>query len=62
MTQPGETDGYTASRHLKAIIKHCGGVIDKVIVNNENISPKLKEKYQAQGAKPVNLMKTIYEN
>ncbi|HHT62646.1 MAG TPA: YvcK family protein [Clostridia bacterium] len=56
MTQPGETDGYTASRHLKAIIKHCGpGVIDKVIVNNENISPKLKEKYQAQGAKPVKL-------
>jgi len=54
MTQPGETDGYQASQHLKAIIRHCGpGVIDKVIVNNEEISPRLKEKYQAQGAKPV---------
>lgn len=56
MTQPGETDAYLASHHLKAIIDHCGpGLIDKIIVNNETISPKLKEKYQAKGAKPVKL-------
>jgi len=56
MTQPGETDDYQASHHLKAIMEHCGpGMIDKVIVNNEAISLKLKEKYQAQGAKPVKL-------
>ncbi|MEL7564817.1 MAG: YvcK family protein [Dehalobacterium sp.] len=56
MTQPGETDDYQASHHLKAIIDHIGpGVIDKVIVNNEVISSKLKVKYQAQGAKPVKL-------
>lgn len=54
MTQPGETDGYQASHHLKAILDHTDqGLIDKIIVNNEIISEKLKLKYQAQGAKPV---------
>ena len=34
MTQPGETDGYTASMHAKAIIDHAGpGIIDYMIVN-----------------------------
>ncbi len=56
MTQPGETDGYQASQHVKVIIDHCGSdIIDKVIVNNEEISPKIKAKYQAQGAEPVYL-------
>ncbi|ATW25893.1 gluconeogenesis factor YvcK family protein [Candidatus Formimonas warabiya] len=54
MTQPGETDGFYASHHVQAILDHCGpGLIDKVIVNNEEISPKLKAKYLAQGAEPV---------
>ena len=35
MTQPGETDNYTASAHAKAILDHAGkGAIDYVLVNS----------------------------
>ena len=54
MTQPGETDGYTASMHAEAILKHAGrGSIDFMLVNNAPISPALWEKYAAQGIYPV---------
>jgi uncharacterized cofD-like protein len=54
MTQPGETDGYSASRHVKAIIDHVGpGVIDYVVVNAQTIAPALRDRYASQGAVPV---------
>ena len=54
MTQPGETDGYTASMHAEAIIKHAGrGAIDFMLVNNAPISEELREKYAAEGIAPV---------
>ena len=54
MTQPGETDGYTASMHAEAIIKHAGrGAIDFMLVNSAPISDELREKYAAEGTLPV---------
>ncbi|MBR4696276.1 MAG: uridine diphosphate-N-acetylglucosamine-binding protein YvcK [Selenomonadaceae bacterium] len=54
MTQPGETDGYTASMHVKAILDHAGkGAIDFVLVNSREISPEMQEFYAAEGAQPV---------
>jgi uncharacterized cofD-like protein len=54
MTQPGETDGYTASRHVRAIIDHVGpGLIDYVVVNGQEVAPALREVYARQGAYPV---------
>lgn len=54
MTQPGETDGYSASEHVKAILDHVGpGVIDYVVVNNHNVAVNLQQKYASQGAYPV---------
>ena len=54
MTQPGETDGYTASRHIKAIIDHVGpGIIDYAVVNTQSVAPALQEHYARQGACPV---------
>jgi uncharacterized cofD-like protein len=54
MTQPGETDGYTASRHVQAIIDHVGpGLIDYVVVNGQEVAPGLQETYARQGAYPV---------
>ncbi|MCU0519618.1 MAG: YvcK family protein [Anaerolineae bacterium] len=33
-TQPGETDGYTAQEHVRALERHIGeGVIDRIVVN-----------------------------
>lgn len=56
MTQPGETDGYTASDHLEAIVRHVGHqLFDHVIVNNGPIPTDVKDKYMEQGAKAVEL-------
>jgi 2-phospho-L-lactate transferase/gluconeogenesis factor (CofD/UPF0052 family) len=39
-TQPGETDGYTVSRHLDVIEAHVGGnLFDYVVVNSNNAPP-----------------------
>jgi len=54
MTQPGETDGYTAAKHVQAILDHVGpGLIDYVVVNVQNVAPELREVYAKQGAYPV---------
>ena len=54
MSQPGETDGYTASMHAKAIIDHGGkGIIDYMLVNDSPISPEMQDYYAKKGAYPV---------
>lgn len=54
MTQPGETIGYTASDHVRAIIDHAGrGVIDYVLINTKNIPSELLERYKEEGGAPV---------
>ncbi|MDI9496225.1 MAG: uridine diphosphate-N-acetylglucosamine-binding protein YvcK [Bacillota bacterium] len=54
MTQPGETDNYNVSDHVKAIIKHSRDqMIDYVIVNDQKISDDLIVNYKYQGAKQV---------
>lgn len=54
MSQPGETDGYTASMHAKAIIDHGGkGIIDYMLVNDAAISPEMQDFYASKGAYPV---------
>ena len=54
MTQPGETDGYTASMHARAIIDHGGrGIIDFMLVNDAPITKEVREYYAKQGASPV---------
>lgn len=54
MTQPGETDGYTASMHVKAILEHAGkGVVDYVLVHSGKISEQMKADYAARGSYPV---------
>jgi len=54
MTQPGETDGFNASDHLKTLKKHAPGIrIDYCLVNDEIPSPILQEKYKLENAYPV---------
>lgn len=53
MTQPGETEGYTASRHLQALFDHAGKIIDYMIVNTGGIPGKLLHRYRREGAAPV---------
>ena len=69
MTQPGETDGYTVSDHLRAIEKHSyEGIADAVIVNRSPLPQELAERYAAEHAYQVkddtdkinNKMITVY--
>lgn len=54
MTQHGETDGYTVSDHIKALVKHSDrGICNFVIVNSGRVPEKLLEKYAAEQAFPV---------
>lgn len=46
MTQPGETEDYTAFDHVLAILDHTfEDFIDYCIINNSKISKELREKY-----------------
>src|SRR5439155_24139196 len=46
MTQPGETDGFSASDHLAAIMRLAGaGLVDYYLANGRVISPSLRRRY-----------------
>ena len=50
MTEPGQTDNYTVSDHLNAIIEHCGtGIIDYCIYDTGEIVPEYIKKYNLEG-------------
>ena len=56
MTQPGETDNYTVSDHLKALIQHAGSnkIVDAVLVN-DYLPENRADKYQKSGSYPVQI-------
>jgi uncharacterized cofD-like protein len=53
MTQPGETDDYSAEDHLRAVIEHAGLVADVMIVNGRRPSDAILGQYAAEGQFPV---------
>lgn len=54
MTQPGETDGYTAVDHLNAIEKHSAkGIVDYIVVNDSVIPESVKQVYREENSIPV---------
>ncbi len=54
MTQAGETHGYTASDHVKAIYDHMNcAFINTILVNNEEIPPDIQLRYNEELADPV---------
>jgi len=53
MTQPGETDGFSVSDHLRAIVEHVGPVLTDVLVHSGGFPRELVERYRAEGAAPV---------
>lgn len=61
MTQPGETDNFGVSDHIKVLEKYLGeNTIDVVIASNTKIDPKVLKKYETEEQKdPVPI---DYEN
>lgn len=51
MTQPGETQSFTASRHAEVVIEHTSPeLLDFVVVNTASIPDRLAQAYAAEGA------------
>ena len=56
MTESGETDDYSVSDHVKAIIKHTGlGIIDCCVANVTRIPKNLYDKYSLEEKFPIKL-------
>ena len=54
MTQPGETEGYTAADHVRALLEHGGeGLFRHTIVNCRPVPDEIAEVYKKQNAAPV---------
>ncbi len=56
VTQPGQTDGFRASDHLRAVVQHLGeGVLDYALFNTRRPAEDLLERYRAEGADFVDI-------
>jgi uncharacterized cofD-like protein len=51
MTQPGETERYTAADHVQALADHCGGFLfPNILLNSGRPSAAILKKYKAERA------------
>jgi len=56
MTQPGETDGYTARQHLETIKRYAPEIdFDFIVVNDRRISKEQAERYAAEDAYQIGI-------
>jgi uncharacterized cofD-like protein len=56
MTQPGETDGYTARQHLEVVKRYAPEIhFDFVIVNSRPVTDEQRRRYAAEGANQIGL-------
>ncbi len=56
MTEPGQTDDYSLSDHIKAIIDHTGkDIIDYCIYDTGEVTPEYIKKYNMQGSELVQI-------
>jgi uncharacterized cofD-like protein len=59
MTEPGETDGFSAADHLRAVARHVGGpMFDLVLYSTAAIGPEAAASYRTRGAAPVRVSAT----
>ncbi|HYE15316.1 MAG TPA: gluconeogenesis factor YvcK family protein [Pyrinomonadaceae bacterium] len=62
MTQPGETDGYTARRHLEVVRSYAPEIrFDFVVANDRPVSPEQAARYAAEGAQQIGLTDHLLE-
>ncbi|HEX8180070.1 MAG TPA: gluconeogenesis factor YvcK family protein [Pyrinomonadaceae bacterium] len=62
MTQPGETDGYTARQHLEAVRQYAPEIhFDYIVVNDRPVSAAQAARYAAEGAHQIGLTDHLLE-
>lgn len=60
MTQPGETDGFSARKHLEIVRDYAPGInFDYVVVNNSPISAEQATRYASEGSYQIGLRDSI---
>ena len=63
MTQPGETDGYTALQHLETLRRYAPEIeFDFVVVNDRKISEEQAERYAAEQAYQIGIDDPILDS
>jgi uncharacterized cofD-like protein len=62
MTQPGETDGFTARQHLDTVKSYAPEIhFDFVVVNSQPVSKEQQERYAAEGAHQIGIDGEAFE-
>ncbi|MGB8267964.1 MAG: YvcK family protein [Candidatus Velthaea sp.] len=53
MTQPGETDRFTASQHVRALLAAARARVADIVIVNDQLPQRLREVYAEEGQVPV---------
>ncbi|MCK4283629.1 MAG: uridine diphosphate-N-acetylglucosamine-binding protein YvcK [Candidatus Brocadiae bacterium] len=62
VTQPGQTDGFNASDHLRSVLQHIGpDGLDCAVFNSRFPSDAMLERYRSEGAEIVALDPALHE-
>lgn len=62
MSQPGETDGYSLSDHIKVVNDYIGeNIFDYVLINNGEIEADVKNRYLENGSKYLKMNSKDYQ-
>jgi uncharacterized cofD-like protein len=60
MTQPGETDGFSARQHLNIVREYAPEInFDYILVNNRPISTHQAERYGSEGAEQIGVRGSV---
>ena len=60
MTQPGETEGFSAAKHREIILEYAPQInFDFIVVNNRLISDEQKVRYAAEGSQQIGISNSI---
>ncbi|HWN09426.1 MAG TPA: YvcK family protein [Pyrinomonadaceae bacterium] len=63
MTQPGETDNYSARQHLETVKRYAPEIhFDFVVVNDKRITPEQVERYALEGAYQIGIDDDLLES
>lgn len=63
MTQPGETDNYSAREHLETVRRYAPEIhFDFVVVNDKRITPEQVERYALEGAHQIGIDDDLHES
>lgn len=61
MTQPGETQAFSAADHLAALERHLGSTLVDAILVNDHMPTRLLAQYEAAGSIPVRIDREALE-